>query len=258
MMTAAGLAIDDAGHEGPPLVLLHGLTFDRRIWQPVVDRVRALDPTRRIVAIDLPGHGESPAQLPHDFDHVIELIAAVLGEAGVDDPVVVGHSISGGIVSLYGARHPVHSIVNVDQPPEIANFARFVSSLADALRGPGFPDVWKVFADSFHTEYLPDQLRALVEANSQPRQDVVLSYWEVLLDHPVEEAVKLIDDGMAELREGGTPYVLIVGNPLPPELAQSLAAKVPQAEVLDWSPSGHFPHLVHLDEFAELLVGIGR
>jgi len=40
-------------------VLVHGLTFDRRIWQPIIDR---LGDSVTSLAIDLPAHGESKGE----------------------------------------------------------------------------------------------------------------------------------------------------------------------------------------------------
>jgi pimeloyl-ACP methyl ester carboxylesterase len=51
----------------PPLVLLHGLTFDRTSWHPVLAELTALDPGRRVLALDpvrdLQGSGQQ-----HDTD----------------------------------------------------------------------------------------------------------------------------------------------------------------------------------------------
>ena len=43
--------------QGEPLVLLHTLGTDHRMWDPVVER---LDGARRVLALDLPGHGDEP------------------------------------------------------------------------------------------------------------------------------------------------------------------------------------------------------
>ena len=42
---------------GPPLVLIHALGADRRMWDPVLDRLAA---ERDVIAVDMPGFGESP------------------------------------------------------------------------------------------------------------------------------------------------------------------------------------------------------
>ena len=42
-----------------PVVLVHGLAFDRRSWQPIIDR---LGDSVTSLAIDLPAHGESTGE----------------------------------------------------------------------------------------------------------------------------------------------------------------------------------------------------
>jgi len=50
------LAYDLLG-SGPPLVLLHPLGGDRRVWDPVLEPLAA---ARTVIAVDLPGFGASP------------------------------------------------------------------------------------------------------------------------------------------------------------------------------------------------------
>src|SRR6266496_4462580 len=52
------MAYDSHG-SGPPLVLLHGIGSRRAVWDPVVG---ALARERRVLAVDIPGFGESPAE----------------------------------------------------------------------------------------------------------------------------------------------------------------------------------------------------
>ena len=88
----AGMAADLYGTADgrPPLVLLPGLTFGRGVWEPVLGNLAEKDPGRHILSLDLPGHGESPDQLPHSMDHVLSLIHEAVTEAGLDAPVVAG------------------------------------------------------------------------------------------------------------------------------------------------------------------------
>src|SRR4051812_30311700 len=90
-MTYAGLAGDDSGAGGrpdgrPALVLLHGLTFDRTTWRPVLDDLARVDPTRRVVALDLPGHGASPAWPAYDIESVAAGVHAAVEAAGIHAP----------------------------------------------------------------------------------------------------------------------------------------------------------------------------
>src|SRR3954468_14769062 len=55
---ASRLAYDRTG-QGEPLILLHGQGLSRRSWDPVI---AALSAERDVIAVDLPGHGESARQ----------------------------------------------------------------------------------------------------------------------------------------------------------------------------------------------------
>jgi pimeloyl-ACP methyl ester carboxylesterase len=177
MRNLAGLAADDYGESDAraPLVLLHGLTFDRSLWRPALAELRRIDPGRRVLALDLPGHGESPDWSSYDIESVAHGVYRAVEEAQVQAPVIVGHSIAAVIATVYAARHPTRGIVNVDQSLQVAPFARLVQSLADKLRGPAFPAVWQMFAASMHIELLPESAQRLVRASGHPRQDFVRS-----------------------------------------------------------------------------------
>jgi pimeloyl-ACP methyl ester carboxylesterase len=261
---------DDSGQDRsrPPIVLLHGLTFDRRTWRPVVDAFRELDPERQVINLDLPGHGESggpapppppppprapPPPPPHDPPCVAELIHDALLDVGADRPVMVGHSMSGALVSLYAGTYPAAGVVNVDQPPLIAPFAGLVKSIEPQLRGPAFADMWSMFFRSFNTELLPPAARQLVETTCNPRQDVVLGYWAMILERPVEEITAMMEESVQRLERSRVPYVLVAGHQLPDPVMQWMQERLPHADITVWDGSGHFPHLAHPDRFALLL-----
>lgn len=96
--TAARLTYDRRG-EGPPLLLVHGLGSARTVWRPLVDRLARRFDT---IAVDLPGHGDSPA-LPHTEPATPRRLALrverLLDALGLDRVDVVGNSL-GGWVSL--------------------------------------------------------------------------------------------------------------------------------------------------------------
>jgi pimeloyl-ACP methyl ester carboxylesterase len=84
------LAVDRIGG-GPPLLLLHGTTSSRRIWEPIVP---ALAKTATVFALDLPGHGESPATSFTPPAWASE-VADFLDQHGIERVAVVGHSAGG-------------------------------------------------------------------------------------------------------------------------------------------------------------------
>ncbi len=89
------LYYEDEG-AGTPVLLIHGHTQDRRIWDPVVPGL--CEAGIRVVRPDLRGHGRStrPDSGYHWIDHAADM-AAVLDDAGVDSATVVGYSVGGGI-----------------------------------------------------------------------------------------------------------------------------------------------------------------
>jgi pimeloyl-ACP methyl ester carboxylesterase len=84
----------DRTGDGPPLVLLHPLGADRRVWDPIVGPLSA---AHEVIAVDLPGFGQSPplrATTPTP-GALAEAVAELLRDLGVEQPHVVGNSLGG-------------------------------------------------------------------------------------------------------------------------------------------------------------------
>jgi pimeloyl-ACP methyl ester carboxylesterase len=94
-----GLAYERHG-SGPPLVLLHGVGHRRQAWNAVLD---LLTPHRTVIAVDLPGHGESPPLTADGRPPVrvmAEEIIGFFGELGLERPHVAGNSLGGALALL--------------------------------------------------------------------------------------------------------------------------------------------------------------
>src|ERR1700722_7466455 len=87
------IAYDRIG-AGPPLVLLHPLGADRRVWDPIAGSLGA---THEGIAVDLPGFGQSPPlqRTTPTPRALADAVAALLGELGIERPHVVGNSLGG-------------------------------------------------------------------------------------------------------------------------------------------------------------------
>jgi pimeloyl-ACP methyl ester carboxylesterase len=115
--------------DGPLVVLAHGIGNDRESYRFVVPQLVAAG--YRVAAVDIRGSGESSAEWPSytRTDIAGDLIAVVRHLGG--PAVLVGHSISGGAVTIAAAQAPelVEGIV------ELAPFTRKMSiSLGGMLR----------------------------------------------------------------------------------------------------------------------------
>jgi pimeloyl-ACP methyl ester carboxylesterase len=229
---------------GVPVVLLHGLTFDRRSWRPVIDRLGA---GVESIAIDLPGHGES-AGPPRPLEEVAAQVHALVARLGVERPVVVGHSISGGLAMVYGAAYPVRGVVVVDALPELRSFAQLLQRLEPVLRGPGFAAAFEPFRASMGVELIPAPERA--EVTQDLGQELVLGYWEELLRSDPDELQAWVD-GVG--RANDAPVLGVFGRSLAPADRDHMSALVPHFEIEEWPGAGHCVHLSRADRFAAAL-----
>lgn len=103
----------DIGH-GPAVVLIHGTGGSWEVWRANIGELAG---RQRVIAVDLPGFGESaPLDGRPDPAAHAEVISKLLRILGVEPATVVGHSL-GGLVCLHLALcHPeqVVSLVLVD------------------------------------------------------------------------------------------------------------------------------------------------
>jgi (E)-2-((N-methylformamido)methylene)succinate hydrolase len=104
-LTAAGTAYVERG-QGEPLVLIHGVGMRLEAWW---QQIESLSNTHRVIAVDMPGHGESAAlpegsQLP-DF---VGWLGGFVDEMQLGPINLAGHSmgalIAGGAAASFGNR----------------------------------------------------------------------------------------------------------------------------------------------------------
>ena len=97
---------------GPKLLLVHGLGGSWQSWASLLNR---LSPSRTVIAIDLPGHGATPAEPDSGtFNGLVgsvERFMVANGLAGID---VVGSSMGGRIVLELARRGGVGNVVALD------------------------------------------------------------------------------------------------------------------------------------------------
>lgn len=90
------LGYEESGSGDPPLLLVHGWSGNRWFMHEQAAHFAA---DHRVVNVDLRGHGESDApEQEYTIDGFADDLAWMIGELGLDHPIVVGHSLGGTIV----------------------------------------------------------------------------------------------------------------------------------------------------------------
>lgn len=96
--------------EGEPLLLLHGIGHHRQAWDPVFEILAA---EYDVIAVDLPGFGESPALpdgLPYDISTVVSVLGGLCEALEIERPHVAGNSLGGLLALELGREKLVRSV----------------------------------------------------------------------------------------------------------------------------------------------------
>ncbi len=78
---------------GPAMICLHGFLGCGEDFAYLADQ----HPGRRIIALDLPGHGQEPALFAPDysFEDVVDSLQEAVGSLGLEAPALLGYSMGG-------------------------------------------------------------------------------------------------------------------------------------------------------------------
>jgi pimeloyl-ACP methyl ester carboxylesterase len=120
-------------------VLVHGLGVSSRYFEPLAAELARRGP---VFVVDLPGYGSAPNPRRDVTlaDHA-RVLAAFLRESGMENPVLVGHSMGTEVVAIVAQRHPDAADHIVLMAPTLEPQARtrrraIGHLLRDALREP--------------------------------------------------------------------------------------------------------------------------
>lgn len=122
------LARIEHGAGGTPLLIAHGLFGSARNWGVIAKRLGA---TRRVVAVDMRNHGDSPWADSHSYPDMAEDLAEVVD--GRWD--VLGHSMGGKAAMVLALTRPeqVNRLVVADIAP--VGYSHTQAHLVEAMAG---------------------------------------------------------------------------------------------------------------------------
>eukprot|EP00808_Paulinella_micropora_P011821 g35719.t1 len=107
-----------AAPDALPLVIVHGLLGQGRNWASI-GRHQSIGGRRRTLAVDLRNHGDSPHFPTMTLQEMGEDIIRVMDKEGMEEAIVLGHSLGGRVAMALAHEWPerVAGLVVVDVAP---------------------------------------------------------------------------------------------------------------------------------------------
>lgn len=241
------LAHDSVG-DGPALVLVHGITECRQVWEPLI---APLAQRYRVVALDLRGHGSSAHGDTYDPITMATDVAETLASIDIQAPLIVGHSLGGLIATACAVVARPRAVLNVDQPLRLAAFKDGLAQLEPMLRGDeaSFSAAIDLIFEQMMGPLDAEQA-ARVRALRRPDPTVVLGIWGTVFESTPDE----LDAAVHTLTQAvAVPYLSLHGTDPGAEYSAWLRGCIPSSTVEVWPEQGHYPHLVQPARFLERL-----
>lgn len=95
--------------EGEPLVAVHGIGSTWQVWKPVLP---ALEERHDVLALSLPGYGESPPVAGEPtVPALVDAVEEAMDTAGLETAHIVGNSLGGWIAAELAARGRARTVV---------------------------------------------------------------------------------------------------------------------------------------------------
>jgi len=228
-------------------VLLHGITENSAVWDPVIG---PLATTHRVLALDLRGHGRSPAQPPYDMLTLAQDVHTTLDAvAPQEPPLIIGHSLGATVATVYATMYPVRAVVNIDQSLDLARLQQTVLDLMPMLRTAQFADALDTLFAKLEAGALSPAASARLKSLRRYDSDVVLGIWGGDLQQATPG--QLADLAAGLLGAIRAPYLALHGSEPGPEYRAWLATTQPAITVEAWPGCGHYPHLVHPERLVD-------
>lgn len=245
----------------PPLVLLHGLFLTHHAYSRVIPHLAA---DRRVIAIDMPGAGDSDrpnaAEVDeYSFEWLADALVQTLDAIDVPACALVGHDFGGTVAAVLASKHPERvSEVFLVSPLALTVSLPLQGTLAVApslglevfRRALRRADLVRFLEQSLSTAALLDEGDAHVFWDRLCRWGGREAAYAMLVQLP---SVVRLRDRFATVK---VPTTLIWGDRdaiVPPEQAPRLAALLPAAREVMVDGCGHNPAYERPAELARLL-----
>lgn len=229
------------GKGSEALVLIHGWTCNLDNWR---DQMPDFAKRNRVIAIDLPGHGQSDKpQITYSMDLFARAVEAVLRDARVKRAVLVGHSMGTPVARQFYRKHPdkTLAIVIVDGSLRPFGDKTMMDRLIAGFRGVNYREAVNQMLAAISGPNLSVDARERIKASAlNTPQHVIVSAMEGMADASIWGDDKINVPVLATMAK----------NPFyPPNVEESFRSIAPNMDFQMWDGVGHFIMMEKPKEF---------
>ncbi|MHA1906719.1 MAG: alpha/beta fold hydrolase [Candidatus Thorarchaeota archaeon] len=230
--------------KGLTILFIHGAGSSLMIWTLQLLEFRKY---HRVIAVDLYGHGDSeninyPPEIEKGFTSQVKALVEFLN---IDNFVMVGHSMGGGVTMSYALRDDV-------RPPRALTLVGTSSDLDLTKVGPGMIiEALEDHTPKYDIAEISADFKTFSLANFQEN---ATKFHPATIVKDLQACHEFdITDRLGEI---DNPSFVMVGQDddiIPPNVAKELESRLPRAEIAVVRDGDHAPMVESPDHFNELL-----
>jgi pimeloyl-ACP methyl ester carboxylesterase len=234
------------GKGNEALILIHGWSCNIDSWR---DSIPDLAKRNRVIAIDLPGHGQSDKpEITYSMDFFARAVEAVLRDAKVERAVLVGHSMGTPVARQFYRKYPQKTLGIVIVDGSLRNFPdkKLIDGLLAGLRGPNYKEAAQQMLAVIAGPYISaeDKLRIQTSLLKTP-QYVLVSAMEGMATDSIWGQDKI-----------NVPVLAVMAKSLfyATDLEQFYRTIAPTLDFQMWDNAGHFLMMEKPKEFNDAVI----
>ena len=228
------------------LVLVHCWSCNMDHWR---DQIPDFAQRSRVVALDLPGHGQSDKpEVAYTMDLFARAVDAVLRDAGVERAVLVGHSIGTPVIRQFYRKYPQKTLALVIVDGALRPFGdkKIGEQMLASLRAPTYKETGtQMFAAMGGPQLSPEIQERIKESFLNTPQQVLVSAMEGMMDDSIWGQDKISVSVLAVMAK--SPF-------WPADTEQFYRSIAPKLEFQMWDGVGHFLMMEKPKQFNEVVI----
>jgi pimeloyl-ACP methyl ester carboxylesterase len=245
-LDGARIHYQDSGKGREALVLIHGWTCNLDYWR---DSVPDFAKRNRVIALDLPGHGQSDKpEISYTMDLFARAVDAVMRNAKVERAVLVGHSMGTPVARQFYRKYPQKTlaIVIVDGGLRPFGDKKMRDGFVASFRAPNYRESGTRMFAAMAGPNLPAETQERIKASFRNTpQHVIVSAMEGMNDDALYGPDKINVPVLAILAK--SPF-------WPADTEQFFRSIAPNLEFDMWEGVGHFLMMEKPQQFSEEVI----